>query len=148
MTTLMPKGTCKKMLPPSEEKITVLHLEDDKRLSQILKVALRSAEPGIQIVQFEESNPLIDYFIEYGKNIDMFILDIRVPGDYDGIDVARFIRRYPNDAPIILTSAYQRPEREILQELKAEWQPKPWHILETTRTLIHVAKRYRESRYK
>lgn len=136
------------MLTPREENITVLHLEDDKRLSQILKVALRSAEPGINVVQFEESNPLVDYFIENGRNIDMFILDIRVPGDYDGIAVARFIRRYPNNAPIILTSAYQMPDREVLKELNAVWQPKPWHVLETTRTLIKVAKSYQEGRYK
>ena len=136
------------MLTPIEEKLTVLHLEDDKHLSQILKVALRSAEPGIKVVQFEQSNPFVDYFIEHGRSIDMFILDIRVPGEFDGIDVARFIRRYPNNAPIILTSAYQMPDREILKELNAVWQPKPWHVLETTRTLIKVAKGYRESRYK
>lgn len=136
------------MPTPIEERITVLHLEDDKRLSEILKVALRSAEPNIRVIHFADSDQLVDYFIENAKTIDMFILDIRVPGEYDGIDVARFIRRYPSDAPIILTSAYQVPEPAIIKELRAEWQPKPWHVLETTRALIQVARRYRESRYK
>ncbi len=101
----------KMMLTPIEEKITVLHLEDDKRLSQILKVAFRSAEPGINVVQFAESNPLVDYFIENGRRIDMFILDIRIPGEYDGIDVVRFIRCYPNNVPHQTSESHMKPNR-------------------------------------
>jgi DNA-binding response OmpR family regulator len=128
--------------------VQVLHLEDDIRLREILQVALRAAEPNLVLKQYINSNDAVAYIEQHVHEIDLFILDIRVPGLVDGLEVARKIRALKCEAPIILTSAYQPPSQNILVELNCEWYPKPWHIFETTRTLAQVARKFHEDRKK
>ena len=128
--------------------VQVLHLEDDIRLREILQVALRAAEPNLVLKQYINSNDAVAYIEQHVHEIDLFILDIRVPGSVDGLDVARRIRALKCGAPIILTSAYQPPPQNLLLELDCEWYPKPWHIFETTRTLAQVARKFHEERKK
>ncbi|MCI0709859.1 MAG: response regulator [Chloroflexi bacterium] len=128
--------------------VQVLHLEDDIRLREILQVALRAAEPNLVLKQYINSNDALAYIEQHVHEIDLFILDIRVPGPVDGLDVARRIRGLKCEAPIILTSAFQPPSQNVLVELDCEWYPKPWHIFETTRTLAQVARKFHEERKK
>jgi DNA-binding response OmpR family regulator len=128
--------------------VQVLHLEDDIRLREILQVALRAAEPNLELKQYINSNDAVAYLEQHVHEIDLFILDIRVPGQFDGLEVAQMIRNMQCGAPIILTSAYQPPSPNLLMELNSEWYPKPWHIFETTRTLAQVARKYHEERKK
>lgn len=126
--------------------VHVFHLEDDIRLREILQVALRAAEPDIVLKQVSTSQEAIEYINKNCTEIDLYILDIRVPGDKDGVDVAYHVRNLQCMAPIILTSAYQSPQTSVLTALKAEWYPKPWHVFETTRTLAKVARKFNQLR--
>lgn len=128
--------------------VQVLHLEDDIRLREILQVALRAAEPNLVLKQYINSNDAVAYIEQHAHEIDLFILDIRVPGPVDGLEVARKVRALKCEAPIILTSAFQPPSQNVLVELNCEWYPKPWHIFETTRTLAQVARKFHEERKK
>lgn len=118
----------------------VLHLEDDGPLREIMKVALMAAVPNINLKQFVSSDDAVAYLKE-NKDIDLFILDIRVPGSMDGMQVARKIREEECPGVIAITSAYRAPERDTLNDLNAEWFAKPWHIMEVLDKLLPMIRR-------
>lgn len=118
----------------------VLHLEDESPLREILKVALLAAVPSVTLQQFINSDDAVKYIEEHGKDIDLYILDIRVPGSMDGLQVAHKIRELEAPGVIAMTSAYRAPEKDTLEKLKAEWFAKPWHIMEVMDKLLPIIK--------
>src|SRR5689334_18449891 len=99
----------------------VVHLEDDGPLREILKVAFQATDPHVNLQQFISGDEVVAHIKPIIDTIDLFVLDIRVPGSIDGLGVARKIREFGSEAPIILTSAYRPPERELIQSLSLEW---------------------------
>jgi len=114
----------------------ILHLEDDGPLRDIFKIALTSARPDIELKQFLNS----DYALEYAKQnlekIDLFVLDIRVPGSLTGVEFAESIRKMGCKTRIVITSAYRRPEKSKMQSMDVEWMAKPWHLLDAPEKLL------------
>jgi len=125
--------------------MNVLHLEDDGPLREILAVALRAVEPQCDLHQFTHSDDAVSYVSSHVQEIDLFILDIRVPGSMNGLDVAQKVREIGCSGTVVLTSAYQTPERTLLQGLKAEWYPNPWHIAETCVKLMDIVRKKQAS---
>ncbi len=118
----------------------VVHLEDDGPLRDILKVALKAAEPQIDLHQFISGDEALNYIVQYGQSIDLFVLDIRVPGSLNGMQVAQKIRDLKCPGTIVVTSAYRPPDRQLLDSLHCEWFPKPWHLMDATQKLFQLAK--------
>ena len=114
----------------------IVHLEDESPLREILRVALVAAVPDANLQQFINSDDAINYIKKHVNNIDLYILDIRVPGSMDGMDVAKEIRNLGASGVIAITSAYRAPDKQVLQELKCEWFAKPWHIMEVLENLL------------
>lgn len=121
--------------------MNILHLEDDGPLREILAAALKAVEPTCEIHQFVESDKAIQYALDHTQGIDLFILDIRVPGSMDGLEVARRVRAMNCSGAIVLTSAYRAPAPELIKELNCEWYPKPWHIYQTISKLFSLARK-------
>jgi len=119
----------------------IVHLEDDAPLRDILNVALSMADPATNMQQFISSNDALEYIEKHTQEIDLFVLDIRVPGRLDGLGVARRIRELKCPGTVLLTSAFQKPSREVLAELNCEWLAKPWYILEVPQKLFELSKR-------
>jgi DNA-binding response OmpR family regulator len=120
--------------------IHVVHLEDDGPLRDILKVALKAAEPQIDLHQFISGDEAVRYIEQFGQEIDLFVLDIRVPGSLNGMQVAQKIRELKCAGTIVVTSAYRPPDRDLLNSLSCEWFPKPWHLMDTTQKLFQLAR--------
>lgn len=118
----------------------VVHLEDDGPLRDILKVALKAAEPTIDLHQFISGDEAVRYIEQHGQEIDLFVLDIRVPGSLNGMQVAQKIRDLKCPGTIVVTSAYRPPDRDLLDLLSCEWFPKPWHLMDATQKLFQLAK--------
>ena len=121
----------------------VVHLEDDGPLREILKVAFQAASPTIDLHQFLDSDSALEYIEKNLDTIQLYVLDIRVPGKLNGIELAQKIRELSKRGTIVLTSAYAAPPREMLTILHCEWFPKPWHIMETTKKLFELARQER-----
>lgn len=105
-----------------------------------MKVALIAAEPSAVLVQFGNSDEAMRYIEQHLNEVDLYILDIRLPGSMDGVGVARRIRELGSTAVIVLTSAYRAPERRFIAELNCEWYAKPWHIMEVLDKLLPVVR--------
>lgn len=119
----------------------VLHLEDDGPLREILAAALKAVEPNCELQQFIRSDDALTHINQHGQVIDLFIIDIRVPGSQDGLQVAQKIRELKCPGAIVVTSAYRVPDPTLLKQLDCEWFPKPWHIVETTTKLMNLAQK-------
>ncbi len=118
----------------------VLHLEDEASLREVLRSALRviDLDDEVQVEQFENSDDAVRHIEDFGPDIDLFILDIRVPGDLDGVGVARLIRQWGCPGVVVLSSAYTEPDEQLLSSLHAEWMPKPWRLDELGDTLMDL----------
>ncbi len=114
----------------------ILQLEDDNPLREIMKVALVAVMPTVNLKQFENSDDAVKYIEEHVKDIDLFLLDIRVPGSMDGVAVAQKIRELGCEGMIAITSAYRRPDRKKLAELNCQWLAKPWHVMDVIDKLL------------
>lgn len=116
--------------------IHIVHVEDDKPLKEILKVAFEAADPHVHLKQFISADDALPYLETNRYSIDLFILDIRIPGSMNGLQLAQKIRQLDCPGYIVLTSAYLRPSREMLTTLRAEYYAKPWHIYDITPKLL------------
>jgi CheY-like chemotaxis protein len=119
----------------------ILHLEDDGPLREILAAALKATAPTCEIHQFVNSDDALRYATENVQGVDLFILDVRVPGSMNGLQVAEKLRAIHCPGVIVITSAYRAPDEAVLRELSCEWYPKPWHIFEATTKLMSMAQR-------
>lgn len=129
----------------SKQILQILHLEDDGPLRDVLKVALQLREPECEVYQFVGSDEAVLFIERHLADIDLYVLDIRVPGKLNGIQVAERIRELKSAAMIVITSAYKAPEKALLQRLDCQWFPKPWHIMETSQRIVEMAKTRRSA---
>ena len=118
----------------------IVHLEDEGPLRDIFKIALTSADPKLEFKQFEGSDEALDYIKDNHDDIAVYVLDIRVPGAVDGIGVAKKIREFGSTRPIIMTSAYLRPDSTLMKTLDCMWMPKPWHLVDTARKILPLVR--------
>jgi DNA-binding NtrC family response regulator len=118
----------------------IVHMEDEGPLREIMQIVLSTAEPSLKLQQFSDSDSAIEYIKEHLNEIALFLLDVRVPGAFDGMQVATKIRELGSARPIVITSAYRRPKKLELDELKADWMAKPWHIVDAPQKLLPLAK--------
>lgn len=119
----------------------IVHMEDEGPLREIMNIALRSADPHLKIEQFNDSDSAVEFIAENIEGIDLFLLDVRVPGVLNGMEVAEKIRELGSERPIVITSAYRKPKKIQLEGIKARWMAKPWHILEAPEILLPLAKK-------
>ncbi|MBX3081132.1 MAG: response regulator [Anaerolineae bacterium] len=112
--------------------IHIVHVEDDKPLKDILKSAFETADPQVNLKQFLNGDDALPYIEENGHMVDLFILDMRLTGSMNGIQLAQKIREMILPGHIVITSAYLRPSRNLLNSLQCEYYPKPWHIYDIT----------------
>lgn len=106
--------------------VHIVHLEDRKPLRDMLKATLDVIRPGCIVQQFATGDEAADYVRQHGNEVDLFLLDMRVPGSVDGLGVAELIQQAGCAGVIVLTSAYNSPGQEKLAALNAHWFQKPW----------------------
>lgn len=116
----------------------IVHLEDTRPLRDIFKATLSAIRPGCDIHQFMTSDDAVAYIHQHGQEVDLFVLDVRVPGALDGVGVAELIKELGCTGAIVMTSAYMSPGRDQLSTLNAHWFQKPWQI-EDVQEMLRLA---------
>jgi signal transduction histidine kinase/ActR/RegA family two-component response regulator len=140
MTTNVRTTTLAAAVTPSQKHIThIVQLEDDPHLTKILRIALHNVQPDIRLTHFTSSDSLLAFAEHTTEVVDTFVLDIRVPGILDGLEVATRLRaRFP-DSAIVLTTAYAPPSRAQLLHLSADYFQKPWQINRVVQHLLGLS---------
>jgi hypothetical protein len=121
-------------------KMEILHLEDDGPLREIMHIALSAADPKLKMTQFIDSDAAMEYITANVDKITLYVLDVRVPGELDGLGVAQKIRELGSKRPILVTSAYRKPDQEKMAAYNCKWMAKPWHLLDAPQAILNMAK--------
>ncbi len=106
----------------------IVHVEDDKLLRDILKRAFQLSNFEIELEQFASGDEALPYIEQCSAGVDLFILDICLPGSLNGMQVAQNLRDLQFPGHIVLTSAYGSPDPDWLASLNLEYLPKPWYV--------------------
>lgn len=117
---------------------TIYIIEDDKNISELIKIALE--ESSYKAYVFESAESAIKTFPEI--NPDLIILDIMLPG-IDGITAVNLIRKQQKYIPIILLSA-KGDELDKITGLNSgadDYMTKPFSVMELiARVGMHLRK--------
>lgn len=107
----------------------ILHLEDEHSIRTIMREIFELALPHAKVVQFSNSDDALKYVTSGKPQVNLFLLDVRVPGQMDGIDYAVKLRQLGYTSMIAFVSAYSKPERAALAEvLEYTWLSKPLEL--------------------
>lgn len=116
----------------------ILHLEDDMMLSHIFQTAINERDKSVDVVHHVQGAGVIEHVKEQSEGIQVYILDIRLPGSLSGIDVAHKLRSLALKTPIILSSAYDKPDQSLLDSLNCLWVAKPWQLGVFTKDIVDL----------
>jgi CheY-like chemotaxis protein len=85
----------------------LLYVDDEDQLAIL---ALRGLQRlGYEVTAFHDARQALDAFHAQPSGFDVVITDLAMPG-MNGLAFAAEIRRLGNDAPVIITSGYLRPQ--------------------------------------
>ena len=91
------------------EKYTIALVEDEKDLNNLIKAYLE--KEGYQVISFYNGENAID---KISDNYNLWILDIMLPGNINGYDIIKEIRKNDKFTPVIFTSARDKDLDKII----------------------------------
>ena len=106
-------------------------------LADILQTAFVT-DDGIEIRHFDRGTKVLEFVENHPQMIDLYILDIRVRGSVNGLAVAKQLRANAIDRPIIISSAFEKPEESVLEALNCHWLAKPWYLRDTKKLILSL----------
>jgi CheY-like chemotaxis protein len=115
----------------------MLLVEDEDDLRALLEEYL--LDNGISVVSFGSADKALQYWRSHADNIDLILTDMRMPGNTDGIGLAREIREAPSSTvkhqpEIVMISGFEPPPQSLLQQLKIDsFISKPFRVSELSR---------------
>ena len=127
--------TDRKRLPAREvEGMRVLCVEDDPDVAEVTAMMLQSLGADVTLADSADAAVRLDL-----THIDVVLSDVMMPGELDGIGLARWLAAQHPRLPVVLTSGYVLdPER--LQGLKVQFVRKPCAIGALADTLVKAVK--------
>jgi CheY-like chemotaxis protein len=103
---------------------TVLVVDDDALVREPIADYLR--EVGYDVLEAGDAQEAID-MVSHADHVDLVFSDVRMPGELDGVGLARWVKAHWPDMPVLLTSGYAGrswPSSELGQEVRL--LPKPY----------------------
>jgi response regulator RpfG family c-di-GMP phosphodiesterase len=119
----------------ASSKLRILHLEDEMSLRDIVRTTIMVLDRNTEIHQFEGSDAAWVFAQEHGKSIDLFLLDVRVPGEVDGVGFAHRLHEMGCAGLLAFTSAYAAPDTQTVAKLDYFWLSKPVELTRMRSTL-------------
>ncbi|MDE1569348.1 response regulator [Aquabacter sp. P-9] len=120
---------------PSPTPVTILIVEDEALVRLVLSEALRDA--GMRVVEAATAEEA-EAALRAGLQVDLVFTDVRMPGSYDGLELARRIKRERADLPILVTSGHL--DAESVRPI-AVFVPKPYVLNDVLSTISSLLKR-------
>jgi CheY-like chemotaxis protein len=89
--------------PYSADRPVVLVVEDDVLVREPIADCLR--EVGYEVLEAGDAREAID-LVDHADHLDLVFSDVRMPGELDGVGLARWVRAHHPEVPVLLTSGY------------------------------------------
>ena len=119
-------------------KVVVLYLEDEPNLAELLRAGLGMFGMIVSPIYCSAEELLGKTSSVEFIAADIMVLDIRLPG-LTGLELAKRLRDQGEKRPIVIVSAFNRPDQSVLDEIGAIFQPKPFDfqaIVHTIQVLV------------
>ena len=120
-------------------KTMVLYVEDEPSLTELLRTGLGLFGMTVCPIYCSAEELLSKIGSREYAEADILFLDIRLPG-LTGLELARRLRSRDEARPIVIVSAYNRPDSDVLEEIRATFQPKPFDFDEIVHTIQSLVK--------
>ncbi len=122
-------------MPPRKSRNTMVLVVDDNW--DLLRVISRALEIGGYAVLTAETGDDAIELISAGRTPDVVLTDGVMPGETQGWDLARYVKRHFPDMPVVLMSGYVgEAETRVSQTPEIDWfLPKPLRLSELTSEL-------------
>ena len=88
-------------------RATILLVEDDVLVRDVAAQILEEA--GYTVLQAENAQEAMQ-LIERERSLDLVFSDVRMPGQMDGVGLAKWIRRFHPQLLVVLASGYVDPK--------------------------------------
>lgn len=89
--------------PGSVHPPIVLVVDDDLLVREPIADYLR--EVGYEVLEAGDAHEAID-LVDHADHVDLVFSDVRMPGELDGVGLARWVQAHRPDVPVLLTSGY------------------------------------------
>lgn len=90
---------------------TIMIVDDELSVLQFLEIVL--SKTGAKIIRAENGESAFNLFLEAGKNVDLILMDMRMPGK-SGFETTRAIKEIAPDVPVIAQTAYAYQDDPML----------------------------------
>ena len=104
-----------------------LIVEDDPDVRALAAVLLE--ETPLDVVEVESAEAALDCLQQRGGEVAMMFADVRLPGDMDGVQLARAACKLWPTVRVVLTSGDPSAQVDDLPEA-VTFMPKPWRGLD------------------
>ncbi|HWE46570.1 MAG TPA: ATP-binding protein [Caulobacteraceae bacterium] len=104
---------------------SVLVVEDDDEVASL--VAEMLVQLGYEVIRAASAAGALGALAN-GRTVDLIFSDIMMPGDMNGVDLAREVRRRCRNLPVLLTSGYADGVKDIAAAEGMRVLPKPYRL--------------------
>ncbi len=91
----------------------ILLVEDNHDIAEVTRASLE--EMGFQVTHAADAGAALTV-LRSGTRIDLVFSDIVMPGDLNGVDLARIIRREQPSVPVLLATGYSNVAQAAMDE--------------------------------
>jgi signal transduction histidine kinase/CheY-like chemotaxis protein len=121
--------------PVRAHRGNVLLVEDDEEVAAL--VAEMLVQLGYAVTRASSAKAALGALAN-GRQVDIILSDIMMPGGMNGVDLARELRRRRPDVPVLLTSGYAEAARRDADAAGVAILPKPYQITDLAAALQAV----------
>jgi CheY-like chemotaxis protein len=111
---------------------SVLLVEDDNEVAKLASEMLDQL--GFDVVHVSSATAALGALAN-GRSIDLVFSDIMMPGEMNGVELAREIRKRRQGLPVLLTSGYAEAARLDAETEGVQILPKPYRLDELSTAL-------------
>jgi signal transduction histidine kinase/CheY-like chemotaxis protein len=104
---------------------SVLLVEDDEEVAALVQEML--SQLGYRVTRAASASAALGALAN-GREVDLVFSDIMMPGDMNGVDLAREVRLRRPDLPVLLTSGYAEAARRDAEAEGVRILPKPYRV--------------------
>jgi DNA-binding NtrC family response regulator len=113
--------------PANQKAAIALIVEDDADLRE-LSAALME-ETDLRVVECVDAEEAMSFLAREGQDVALVFSDIRLPGELDGVDLARRVKSLWPHITMIVTSGFELRRPDKLPDT-VTYMPKPWLALD------------------
>lgn len=108
-----------------DENITVAYVEDEPSIAQLLASGLGLFGIRVYPLYMSAEELLENRDSPAYTEADILLFDIRLP-KMTGLQLATKLRAQGEERPLVLVSAWPKPSQEELDNIRADFLPKPF----------------------